>query len=276
VHCEEVEKPGIAQAATASGSGVAFNPSPSRGFFSFLSSSTDRFMYSTEQQRDACLHSWNMDHRFMSAANFNRISTFEDQSPKISDTHLRNIASIYARHGVKNYEAGYLHRHYDLPDDHIMAHVLREGKDFCKAYPLNALDHDRLSPHSFCLNQDAEFQAYEYVIDAAPRNPLPPKFLHDLKDYLLENQLEHVVSVVSPDTNKSGMAFETLDPEQSALWSSPASIRQGSSFPDGVTTSWRFTWDLNDLNIHETKRCVFRPTGLHDKVPDSTHKTASY
>jgi hypothetical protein len=96
-----------------------------------------------------------MDSRIMSAAVFNRhIKTFEKQTARISNKDLKNIGSIFVRHRVEDYGAGMLHRHYDLRENHIMAHTPLKGRDLCKAYPLCDLDSSRISPHALCLNEE--------------------------------------------------------------------------------------------------------------------------
>jgi hypothetical protein len=100
--------------------------------------------------------------------------------------------------------------------------------------------------------------------------------LYELRGYLIENGLEQLVSIVSKASPAlSDISFETLDPEQTAMWSSPSSVDKPMSSSDGLTTSWSFARAENgDFEIYETKKCVELPSGLHVKVKDKG--TAGY
>ena len=220
-----------------------------------------------------------MDKRFIHAKDFNRIRTFDEQVAAVPYQNLRDLGSIYVENRISTYCCGLLHRHYDLKEDHVMAHEAgsREGnEDMCKSYHIQALEGHRITPHSWYLNDELDFVPFEYEIDAddTARAPLPDDFLTQLKHFLVERGLQNIFAVVPlPKLRfEDSILIETLNPEiqgtTSATFSKRSILDKTAS---SSTTVWSFCGgQTGDVRITEVKECEQLPTGLHKIVKKPT------
>ena len=77
----------------------------------------------------------------LSASDFNRIRTFEQQGA-VDTEDLADIAAIFIENQMHHqYGAAMLHRHLDLSEGHILLHSTpQKDVDLCKSESLNGLN----------------------------------------------------------------------------------------------------------------------------------------
>ncbi len=138
------------------------------------------------------------DRGVLEASMFNRIKTFEEQEKAFNPRTLQSIADIFVRNQMHHqYGAGILHRHQELEEGCVMVHTERNVDiDVCQSRNLSDLDVTQLAPISLFLNEEGNFQGFEYGINGQ-KTELGDDFASQLRDFLFANQLQKVVAVVS-------------------------------------------------------------------------------
>lgn len=217
-----------------------------------------------------------MDTSILAASAYNCIRRFEDQVQTIPYEHLRKIGNIYISCDVhKTYGIGILHRHFTLDPGCIMVHEAHdEHVDVCRPRQLASLPNCAAYPDSFLLNDQSEFQSYEYSSTWAG-SILSEGFLYLLRNYLLQHGLRDVIAIIpKPDTGTgSSEVVETIVPALQAMKTSPARYHHNIAAHDltFATTGWMFDkHEDGGLEIREVKKCESLPTGLHKVTDDRT------
>src|SRR5579862_6670648 len=119
-----------------------------------------------------------METTIISAKDFNEIPLMRRQTD-LPSALLDQIASLFIEYGVQDkYGIQLLHRHYDMPDGAIAftkdvykpvggisdpALPPNYAVSVMKVTPLRELEPAGLRGHSYLLNKDNKFQAYEYT-----------------------------------------------------------------------------------------------------------------
>ena len=77
---------------------------------------------------------------------------------------LKAIAAIFVEHNMQaKLGAGLLHRHEKLQEGSVMLHEAKtSGADVCLPKALSSVDVTQMTPHSWFLNREGLFQAFEY------------------------------------------------------------------------------------------------------------------
>lgn len=216
------------------------------------------------------------DRGLLQASMFNRIKTFEEQEKAFNPRILQGIADIFVQnHMHHQYGAGILHRHQELEDGCVMVHTERNVDiDVCQSMSLRDLDVTQLAPTSLFLNEEGNFQGFEYSIDGQ-KMELGKGFASQLRDFLVANQLQKVVAVVSKPSivsDRSHDSIEFMHPTGNGTVRIP---RQQAGAADGDTTDpvlTEWTFSKNQQGIVECKGnnvCSPKVNGMHKVFVDS-------
>ena len=209
----------------------------------------------------------------LSAAAFNKIPRIEQQVVALETLALTAIGELFLQHGMhEDYCAGLLHRHFDLQEGEVMVHsAFDNGTDVCKVRRLDEIGPSTILPHSLFLNEEENFQAFEYEI-AAERRHLDSGFLTALRTLLLHFSLTELVALV-PHPKLSSDRYpvtESLLPAGQGTRSSPSHTARSpaKAAHRAIVTGWRFDRDCaGALQISHTYQCeTNEKTGLHEKV----------
>ncbi|PVH70790.1 hypothetical protein DL98DRAFT_504276 [Cadophora sp. DSE1049] len=212
-----------------------------------------------------------LDLELLPASDYNSIKSFEEQQT-ITSSHLGAIAEIYVRARMHHsYGAGILHRHFALRKGDVMVHTRCENDvDLCTAENLENLDRHSLRPHSFLLNSKGRFQAYEYDTGLGHLRPLPDTaFLHQLRDFLVENQLTSLVAILAEDNRQDSVEF--LLPDRQGMICVPRQDSDGGSDGVGpsVITGWKFFESDGRIECRARRACESQGDGQHKVKSDS-------
>lgn len=202
---------------------------------------------------------------------FNAITAVEDQDG-VEDHQLKSIGGIFVEYGMQSaFMIGILHRHVDLPENHILVHSIFADIDVCRIRPFED-PIDLLWPNSLLLNSDGMFQAYEYEDKSAhdlftPMSSMTDAFLRRLRDYILDEHLENTVSLIT----KGPASVEYLLPDKQGTVSIPQSGAPLEDLQTAMTTAWSFEESDGEIITHAKYKCVVDEYGLHRrmKLPDS-------
>lgn len=207
------------------------------------------------------------------ASDYNSIRLLEEQQT-FTSSHLRAIAEIYVKASMHHtYGAGILHRHFALRQGDVMVHTRCENDaDLCTAENVENLDSHNLRPHSFLLNSKGRFQAYEYNTSLGHPRPLPSTvFLHQLRDFLVENQLTSLVAILPEDNRQDSVEFLLPDRRQGMICVPCKDIhdRNRGGGPS-VITGWKFFEEPDGtIEYRERRSCESEGDGQHKLKPDT-------
>lgn len=203
-----------------------------------------------------------------SSSDYNSIECFKKEQT-ISRDHLEEIAKIYVRNEMHhNYGVGILHRHVDIPEECVMVHSLCDTVDvcysdtvaICRAVHARDLDHQNVMPHSFLLNSNGLFQAYEYDSMKLQRSPPTERFLHQLRHFLVNHQLTKMVAILPEDGRRNSV--ELLLPDNQGM-----AYEEVNSFGSSAITGWKFCKDLDGkIQCIEKHGCDPQEDGVHKVV----------
>jgi len=149
-----------------------------------------------------------------------------------------------------------------------MAHTRSDNDiDVCKAENLEDVDCYSIMPHSFFLNSNSHFQAYEYEYESSLKCPRPlpgPDFLFQIHSFLVENQLTNLVSILAEDTRQDSVEY--LLPDEQGMICVPC--KEVGAGKDGtrssVITGWRFCEELDGrIRCVERRKCEPQGEGQH-------------
>jgi len=206
------------------------------------------------------------------ASVFNRIPLIEGQVHRIAAAHLRSIGELFLKHNVhEQFCVGLLHRHYELRDGQIMLHrSLKDDTDICRACTVQDVQGSALIPDSLFLDDEQNFQAFEYRLDGPPPC-LDTQFLVALRGLLVALGLEAVVSLVSHSalSVEGESLLETLLPGISGMLSAPRREDKQHVKPGviAVVTRWSFCRDQDGgVMIVEVGECKKNGAGVHQVV----------
>lgn len=213
--------------------------------------------------------SFAMDLSIVIPSVFDRIPLVEDQAQDVSTDDIKAIGKILQDHKVnKHYSIGLLHRHYGLPEDHVMVHSKSPGStDECEAMHADILKEDSLGlavPFAYFLNDERKFQPFEYQLRTvlSPPSLTPsPELIDGLRDALLVRKLENTLCLTLNERIPTDMVgYETLRPDGEGTvtylfydWEVSA-----DELADSTITSWVFDdvpGSEEGIRIRAVKRC---------------------
>jgi hypothetical protein len=217
-----------------------------------------------------------LDRGVLEASMFNRIKTFEEQERALNPRILQTIADIFIHNQVHHqYGAGILHRHQELEEGCVMVHTERSiDIDVCQSKSLSDLDIMQLAPTALFLNEEGNFQGFEYGVNGQ-KIELGNEFASQLRDFLVANQLEKVVAVVSKLSVAGGGCHDSTEFMHPSGNGTVRIPRQKAGAADGdtmdsVLTEWTFS--ENEQGIIECKGnnvCSPQNNGKHRVFIDS-------
>lgn len=216
-----------------------------------------------------------IDRNVVPASVFNGIRTFEEQNWALNPRVLKAIAEIFVQNQMHHqYKAGILHRHQELEEGCVMIHTERSVDiDVCQSKSLSDLDVTQLVPTSLFLNENHIFQGCEYDINGEEME-LDLEFASQLREFLVANQLEKVITVIPNIAIDSGLhdSIEFMHPNGNGTIRIPS--QQADAVDDHATdpviTEWSFS--QNEQGIVECKGnnvCSPQNNGKHRVFIDS-------
>jgi hypothetical protein len=139
-----------------------------------------------------------LDRSFLEVFVFNNIKTFEEQKTTLNSCILQTIGNIFVQNQMHDqYEAEILHRHQMLKKDCVMVQTKRSVEiQVCQSKSLSDLDVTQLVSTSLFLNEERNFQRFEYDINDQ-KIEFDNKFASQLRVFLIANQLERIIAVIS-------------------------------------------------------------------------------
>lgn len=137
-----------------------------------------------------------MNSGIISASIFNKIPHIHDQ-PQLEPDLLEQFALLFQAHGVLDaHSLQLLHRHYQMPNDSIaLTTQIDESIYVTKITPIHDVDIEAICGQLYLLNDEGNFQAYEY--EYGPPVSFPPAFLSDLASLIRQNEIQDKVALVS-------------------------------------------------------------------------------
>ncbi len=212
-----------------------------------------------------------VDRDILHASTFNTIKPFEEQEKAVDDDILTTIAKIFVQNKMHHrYGAGILHRHQELKDGSVMVHTVRNAEiDICQMQSLNSLDVSRLVPNSLFLNNEHNFQAFEYDIDG-PDTAFDNKFMAHLRDFLIANSLEKLIAIIPNPAVDGGLDDSVEFMHLNGRGTVRVPRQAGVDATEPVVTGWSF--HENEQGIIECKGnnvCSPKVNGHHQVFQDS-------
>ena len=216
------------------------------------------------------------DRDVLEASIFNKIKTFEEQEKALNPHVLQAIADIFIQNQVHHqYGAGILHRHQELEEGCVMVHTERNVDiDVCQSISLSDLDVTQLTPTSLFLNEEGNFQGFEYGINGQ-KTEFGDEFASQLRDFLVANQLQKLVAVISKLSMAGDCCHDSIEyihPTGNGTVRIPQQQAGGADehITDPVLTEWTFS--TNEQGIIECKGnnvCSPQNNGKHRVFVDS-------
>lgn len=208
-----------------------------------------------------------MTAQLLTADWLNKIPLFNRSSLRRLEAELDGIAHIFTKHRMHNaWAIGYLHRHHQISDSCIWLHERDETQDLCLPCPINDLDLDphTLNGHAYCLI-DGKFLAYELDPPHINRPSFELEFLLELKQFLLERELEHDFSIVPRlDEVVLEMLLSTGGTIAVPYHIDVKYERHEELFDaELVDTEWRIN---SDISILGQRKCIEKTNGEHKVV----------
>lgn len=173
----------------------------------------------------------------ISSNDFNKIFDIHDQGQLEPDT-LKAIGAIFQAHDVTDkFGLQLLHRHYQIPEDSIAVTTQIGGSiAVTKITPVGNVDTTAIRGQLYFLNDNGNFQAYEY--EYGPAISFPSAFLVDLAAFIKQYGLQSKVALIS-DAPPSNPSYEVF------LGSNATATVAGDVWKGGQndmeTIGWKFT-----------------------------------
>lgn len=196
---------------------------------------------------------------------YNRIRDVESQSSALESSSIgslwTDIYGILARHDAhKNFGIGLLHRHLDLPSEHIMVHETDEhGHDVCRPEIFGARS---VYPASYQLQDDC-IMAYEF--SSTPTRIPPSALLHDLAAFLRASHLQELVALSHIHTWDCAW-LEQMTDDLKGTYSISAPLEFPSSQHGYIATEWGFIVSEGGVHTVELKGCIKQDNGGHSRT----------
>ena len=216
-----------------------------------------------------------IDRNVVSVSVFNDIRIFEEQDWALNSRIFKIIADIFVQNQMHHrYRAEILHRHQKLEKDYVMIHTeWSVNIDVCQSKNLSELNVTQLVPISLFLNENHVFQGCEYDINGEEVE-LDLKFASQLREFLVANQLERVITVIPnlATDNCPHDSIEFMHPNGNGtirIPSQPADAVDDHAI-DPIITEWSFS--KNEQGIVECKGnnvCSPQNNGKHRVFIDS-------
>jgi hypothetical protein len=179
------------------------------------------------------------------SSQYNQIADIHDQAvPPTSQ--LLGVGKILVQHDMhRKLGVHLLHRHFAINEGMIILNSLDgEAREIAQMTDIAVVDITKLRAHGYMLDHDSIFVPYEYEESSAPVDSVPQPALDDLAEYLVANNLQHVLAIekINPDVAHSGIFMAEYNLHKTGTYRKL--VQRKDEIGRGKPTAWVF--DVGD------------------------------